>query len=86
MSLAFQRVPNLRRAQVRQDSLEEITVLLEVDTAFSSGDEEFLVGELRKRLGPSIRLLVEKVSTVPRTSGGKERLVVSSLTPPESVQ
>ena len=86
MSLAFQRVPNLRRAQVRQDSLEEITVLLEVDTAFGSGDEEFLVGELRKRLGPSIRLLIEKVPTVPRTSGGKERLVVSSLTTDEGSQ
>ena len=83
MSLAFQRVPNLRRAQVRQDSLEELTVLLEVDTSFTSHDEEFLVGELRKRLGPSIRLIVEQVPTVPRTSGGKERLVVSSLTPQE---
>ena len=79
MSLAFQRVPNLRRAQVRQDSLEELTVLLEVDTSFTNQDEEFLIGELRKRLGPSIRLVVDKVPTVPRTTGGKERLVVSSL-------
>ena len=68
---------------MRQDSLEELTVLLEVDTSFTSHDEEFLVGELRKRLGPSIRLIVEQVPTVPRTSGGKERLVVSSLTPQE---
>jgi len=79
MSLAFQRVPHLRRAQVRQDSLDALTVLLEVDSLFSHQDEEFLIGELRKRLGPSIRLFIEQVPTVPRTSGGKERLVVSSL-------
>ncbi|MEX0768124.1 MAG: hypothetical protein WD029_06610 [Microthrixaceae bacterium] len=81
MSLAFQRVPHLRRAQVRQDSIEELTVLLEVDPAFGSQDEEFLLGELKKRLGPSIRFVIEHVPTLPRTSGGKERLVVSSLSP-----
>ncbi|MEI7885861.1 MAG: hypothetical protein WCJ04_00585 [Actinomycetes bacterium] len=83
MSLAFQRVPNLRRAQVRQESVEELSVLIEVDDSFTSGDEAFLVGELRKRLGPSIRLLVEQVPTLPRTSGGKERLVISTLSSAE---
>lgn len=79
MSLAFQRVPNLRRSQVRQDSVDELRVLIEVDPAFAQSDEDFLVAELRKRLGPTIRLLVERVDSLPRTSGGKERLVVSSL-------
>jgi len=79
MSLAFQRVPNLRRAQVRQDSVQVLTVLLEVDAAFGTEDEAFLVHELRRRLGSTIELVIEHVETVPRTSGGKERLVVSSL-------
>lgn len=81
MSLAFQRVPNLRRAQVRQDRVEELTVLIEVDPAFSDADEEFLVAELSKRLGPTLRIRVDRVEGLPRTSGGKERLVVSSLGP-----
>ncbi len=79
MSLAFQRVPNLRRAQVRQDRVEELQVLIEVDDRFSTEDESFLVAELRRRLGPTIELRVERVATLSRTSGGKERLVVSSL-------
>lgn len=79
MSLAFQRVPNLRRAQVHQDRVQELTVLIEVDPAFTDADEAFLVGELRRRLGPTIELVVERVGALPRTSGGKERLVVSSL-------
>jgi hypothetical protein len=79
MSLAFQRVPRLRRTQVRQDHVEELTVLVEVDRDFTPADEEFMVAELRRRLGPTIRLVVEHVDVLPRTSGGKERLVVSSL-------
>ncbi len=79
MSLAFQRVPHLRRTQVRQERVDELLVLIEVDREFSAGDEEFMVAELRKRLGPTIGLVVERVEALPRTSGGKERLVVSTL-------
>ncbi len=36
MSLAFQRVPRLRRAQVRQDDTDELVVLVEVDPVVRS--------------------------------------------------
>jgi phenylacetate-CoA ligase len=79
MSLAFQRVPNLRRAQVRQSDPSALTVLLEVTPDFGDADEAFLAQELHRRLGPSIRLDFERVEVLPRTSGGKERLIVSSV-------
>ncbi|MGI8938953.1 MAG: phenylacetate--CoA ligase family protein [Iamia sp.] len=79
MSLAFQRVPHLRRAQVVQDSTDELLVRLEPGEGFGPEDQDFLDGELRLRLGPSLRLRYELVDELPRTSGGKERLVVSSL-------
>jgi phenylacetate-CoA ligase len=79
MSLAFQRVPHLRRAQVRQERVDDLTVLIEVDAEFGAGDEAFLRQELTRRLGPSLRIDVEVVETLPRTSGGKERLIVSSI-------
>ena len=79
MSLAFQRVPNLRRAQVRQDDVASLTILLEVTDEFGEDDRAFLEHELRLRLGPTIRLEMEQVATLPRTGGGKERLIVSSL-------
>lgn len=79
MSLAFQRVPRLRRAQVRQATLEEIDVAIEVDPSFTAEDQGFLEAELRKRLGPSLRMHIHTVDAVPRTSGGKERLIVSTL-------
>lgn len=79
MSLAFQTIPNLRRAQVRQDDLDRLTVVLEVTSGFGVDDEDRLRTELRRRLGPTIGLDLQPVETLPRTAGGKERLVVSSL-------
>lgn len=79
MSLAFQAVPRLRRAQVRQSEPAKLQVLLEVADGFGPGDEEVLVRELRRRLGATIGLELERVDAIPRTSGGKERLIVSSL-------
>jgi phenylacetate-CoA ligase len=79
MSLAFQRVPRLRRAQVHQDRIESIRVLVEVDADFTVDDESFMVAELAKRLGTALEIEVERVEALPRTSGGKERVVVSTL-------
>jgi phenylacetate-CoA ligase len=79
MSLAFQRVARLRRAQVHQDSPDAIRILLEPAPDFSDDDAAFLDRELRKRLGTTLRIDYERVDAIPRTSGGKERLVVSSL-------
>ena len=79
MSLAFQRVPNLRRAQVRQDSPDALEVLIETADCWGPDDLRFLEQELRKRLGERIALRFEQVDELPRTRGGKERLVVSSL-------
>ncbi|WP_254126844.1 phenylacetate--CoA ligase family protein [Aquihabitans sp. G128] len=79
MSLAFQRASHLRRAQVLQDDASSIRVLLEVAPAFSEADEAFLDGELRKRLGTSLAISYEVVDEVPRTSGGKERLIISTV-------
>jgi phenylacetate-CoA ligase len=79
LSLAFQGVPNLREAQIIQDSADRIELLLAVTPAYGPADEQFLLAELRKRLGLRLAIDVRHVDSVPRTSGGKQRLVVSSL-------
>lgn len=79
MSLAFQRVPNLRRAQVHQSSPEALDVLIETADGWTPDNLQFLERELRKRLGERIALRFEQVTELPRTRGGKERLVVSSI-------
>lgn len=79
MSLAFQRVPRLRRAQVHQQTRDALRVLLEPGEGFTDDDQAFLDVELRKRLGSSLRIDYERVTELPRTSGGKERLVISTV-------
>ena len=79
MSLAFQRVPRLRRAQVHQSVPEAMQVLIEPAEGFDDDDQAFLDAELRKRLGATIRIDYERVDSLPRTSGGKERLIVSTV-------
>ena len=49
LSLAFQSVPNLREAQIVQDSADRIELALAVTPAYGPADEQFLVAELRKR-------------------------------------
>jgi phenylacetate-CoA ligase len=79
LSLAFQSVPHLREAQIVQDAPEAITLRLCVAPAYGAADERFLLAELRKRLGPRLRIDLDYLPAVPRTVSGKQRLVVTSL-------
>jgi phenylacetate-CoA ligase len=79
LALALKPVPNLRRAQEHQERVEDLRVLVEVAAAWSADDEALLVAEIRKRVGATVGIDVERVDTMPRTRGGKERLIVSSL-------
>lgn len=79
LSLAFQSVPRLRESQIVQDSPEAITLSLCVAPGYGPADEQFLLAELRKRLGLRLRIDLVYVDAVPRTVSGKQRLVVSRL-------
>ncbi len=79
LSLAFQSVPNLRETQIVQRSADAITLKLCVGAGYRPDDERFLLGELRKRLGLTLKIDLEYVTAVPRTVSGKQRLIVSSL-------
>lgn len=79
LSLAFQSVPNLRESQIVQNSTESIDLSLCVSPSYTPADEQFLVGELRKRLGNGLRIDISYVPAVRKTVSGKQRLVVSNL-------
>jgi len=79
LSLAFQGIPRLRQAQVVQRSVDEVTVMLVPALGFGDADEAHLRLELGLRLGPAMRIQLERVHEIPRTSAGKQRLIVSHL-------
>ena len=79
LSLAFQSVAHLRESQIIQDSADAIALKLCVTPDYRPADEQYLIAELRKRLGHRLVINLEYVPAVPRTVSGKQRLVVSSL-------
>ncbi|HEY5952359.1 MAG TPA: hypothetical protein VIV40_42970 [Kofleriaceae bacterium] len=79
LSLAFQGVPNLRESQIVQESPAAIELKLAVTPAYTPSDEQFLIGELRKRLGLRLAINLEYVPAVAKTVSGKQRLIISKL-------
>lgn len=79
LSLAFQSVRNLKDAQICQNTPRAITLSISVTDAFSEADEQFMLGELRKRLGHTLQIELLRVPEITRTSAGKQRLIISKL-------
>jgi len=75
----FKDALNVREAQLRQDEVGSLTVRLVTRPQYSERDREMIDGELRIRLGPTIRLDYETVSAIPREANGKFRFVVSKV-------
>ena len=79
LSLAFQGVPGIREAQIRQAEEAAVDVLLVVDATFDDAREHQLDHELRERLGHVVDIRYERVDAIARPVWGKRRLVDSSI-------
>jgi len=74
----FVGLPGIRMGQVVQESLEDITVRVITDEAFSEAAAEEIRTRVRQRLGP-VNVCVVPVGELERTSGGKVRAVISKV-------
>jgi len=73
----FQReIRNLRRIQVIQESLTEVRVLVLGQPAFGEADAQALMMNIRRKLPASMRVDLERVEALERTSLGKEPFVI----------
>jgi phenylacetate-CoA ligase len=70
----------VREAQVIQESLELIRVLVVQSRGFDRNTEIAIEAALRERLG-EVEIIIEKVDKIPRTSNGKFRAVLSNCEP-----
>lgn len=77
LSLAFQAVPNLKDSQIEQSSPQSIKLRIEVTPKFDKENEAFLLEQLRKRLGLTLKIHLEYVDAIPKTVSGKQRLIIS---------
>jgi len=74
----FKGTNAIREAQIIQDELDHIRVLVSPAPGFTKADETEMIDNLLDRMG-DVRVTVELVNTVPRTSNGKVRAVVCNV-------
>ncbi|MCK4396247.1 phenylacetate--CoA ligase family protein [candidate division WOR-3 bacterium] len=79
MSLAFEFAKNIKEVQIIQDSPEKITLRIVRKPSYSQFNHNFIIDEVQRRLGSSIRIESEFVEKIPRTRIGKFRFIVSNL-------
>ncbi len=81
LGVAFQGVPNLKYAQIVQESRAAIDVNLVTSPGFRPNDEELLLKKLRQRLNDSLTIRFNKVDEngIHKTRSGKFKLVVSRV-------
>lgn len=73
--------PNVREGQIVQEALDRLRVRVVPTDRFGPADEEEIRRRVTQRLGPAVEVVVEKVTEIPRTAGGKFPAVVSQLAP-----
>ena len=74
----FKGTHAIREAQIIQESLDHVRVLLSPAPGFTKAVEAEMVDNLRDRMG-DIRITVELVDVLPRTANGKVRAVICKV-------
>jgi phenylacetate-CoA ligase len=72
----------VREAQIVQEALDRVRVIYVPGAGFGAASARTVVTRLRERLG-DVAVVLEEVSAVPRSAGGKLRAVVCNVPPAE---
>ncbi len=81
MSTIFRYAKNVIEAQFEQHSIEEVIMRIVRGKGYSKEDEIELLKAVKMRLGNSIRISIDYVDQIPRTSNGKFRFIISKIDP-----
>lgn len=69
----------VRQFRVVQHSLQIIEVLLVTDTSFDRSNNAYIVSKYKEHMGEEMNVFVKNVESIPPTSSGKHRWIVSEL-------
>ena len=76
----LKNLPNVViRAQFRQETMNEVTVLLEVAKDFGPEHEKILRDEFVHKFGPGLKVHIELVNEIPRAASGKFQMIVNTV-------
>jgi phenylacetate-CoA ligase len=79
LDFLFKDSAHIEEAQLVQHELESVTIKIVRNDHYTTQDEEALLTLTRRYLGDVIRIDLEYVSAIPRTSNGKFRQIVSTI-------
>src|SRR5262249_51042878 len=79
--LIFEEVEEILAGQILQESIEELRVRIVPTPRFSSGQEQQFTSNLRRLVGPAMRITLERCASLDSLRGenGKFRPVISKL-------
>ena len=77
----LKNIPNaIIRAQFRQEKMDEVTALLEVDRMlYNQEHEKILREEFYHKFGPDMKVTIHVVDEIPREKSGKFRMIVNTV-------
>ncbi|MGE5621502.1 MAG: phenylacetate--CoA ligase family protein, partial [Candidatus Bathyarchaeota archaeon] len=79
LGVMVRELPGVERYQVVQHSRDRLEVRLVTRPPFGAGEEARLVRDCKARLGPGVRVLINRVREIPAEASGKYRYLVSHL-------
>ena len=77
----FSNIETIKNFQVSQKEKDRILVKVEKKSDFSSNDADFITAGIQKLVKSDVNIKIEYVNSIPLTSSGKKRFVISE-TPP----
>ena len=69
----------IKEAQIIQEKLDLITILIVKATGYVDKDGEHIIKELDKRMGPGMHYTIRFVNSIPKTETGKFRAVIRKV-------
>ncbi|WP_404362251.1 hypothetical protein [Marinobacter sp.] len=78
IAIAFEYLEGIKNAQIIQNEPGKVTVRLVKRTNFDSKSEEFMIWELKKMLGQSLKISIDYVTEIPPEHNGKYCMVVQN--------
>ena len=79
IAIAFEYLEGIKNAQIIQNEPGAVIVKLVKKAGFNPKSEEFMIWELRKMLGESLKITVDYVDDIPPEANGKYKIVVQNF-------
>lgn len=79
LTLPIKLVNNIGESQIIQEDLDHIRIRIVRRPNYAESDTQNLLAEFRKRIGADMKVEVEFVGSIPRSTSGKFRFVISKV-------